>query len=81
MLAFAQRSLLEAEHVMKDIGGLDALHGSLLKIACSEGFAIDFLPGVLASFKARHRASISPYGSYRRRTRPGACATAMRTSH
>ncbi|MDI9682639.1 LysR family transcriptional regulator, partial [Burkholderia cenocepacia] len=43
-----------AEHVMKDIGGLDALHGSLLKIACSEGFAIDFLPGVLASFKARH---------------------------
>lgn len=54
LLAFAQRSLLEAEHVMKDIGGLDALHGSLLKIACSEGFAIDFLPGVLASFKARH---------------------------
>ncbi|MGU7779938.1 LysR substrate-binding domain-containing protein [Burkholderia sp. PU8-34] len=54
LLSFAQRSLLEAEHVMKEIGGLDALHGSLLKIACSEGFAIDFLPGVLASFKARH---------------------------
>ncbi|KWB56704.1 LysR family transcriptional regulator [Burkholderia ubonensis] len=54
LLSFAQRSLLEAEHVMKEIGGLDALHGSLLKIACTEGFAIDFLPGVLASFKARH---------------------------
>ncbi|MCM3016340.1 LysR family transcriptional regulator, partial [Bacillus subtilis] len=50
LLAFAQRSLLEAVHVMKDIGGLDALHGSLLKIACSAGVAIDFLPGVLASF-------------------------------
>ncbi|MBU9679125.1 LysR family transcriptional regulator [Burkholderia multivorans] len=54
LLGFAQRSLLEAEHVMKEIGGLDALHGSLLKIACSEGFAIDFLPGALATFKARH---------------------------
>ncbi|MBR7961289.1 LysR substrate-binding domain-containing protein [Burkholderia latens] len=54
LLGFAQRSLLEAEHVMKEIGGLEALHGSLLKIACSEGFAIDFLPGALASFKARH---------------------------
>jgi DNA-binding transcriptional LysR family regulator len=54
LLAFAQRSLLEAEHVTKEIGGLDALHGSLLKIACSEGFTLDFLPGVLASFKALH---------------------------
>ncbi|MET3819615.1 DNA-binding transcriptional LysR family regulator [Burkholderia sp. PvR073] len=54
LLGFAQRSLLEAEHVMKEIGGLEALHGSLLKIACSEGFAIDFLPGALAGFKARH---------------------------
>jgi DNA-binding transcriptional LysR family regulator len=54
LLSFAQRSLLEAEQVMKVIGGLDALHGSLLKIASSEGFAIDFLPRVLARFKARH---------------------------
>ncbi|MGZ2744759.1 LysR family transcriptional regulator [Burkholderia stagnalis] len=54
LLSFAQRSLLEAEHVMKEIGGLDALHGSLLKIACAEGFARDFLPGALANFKARH---------------------------
>lgn len=27
LLAYAQRSLLEAEHVMKEIGGLAALHG------------------------------------------------------
>ncbi|WP_323118143.1 LysR family transcriptional regulator [Burkholderia alba] len=54
LLRFAQRSLLEAEHVMKEIGGLDALHGSLLKIACSKGFAIDFLPSAMASFRERH---------------------------
>jgi len=54
LLAYAQRSLLEAEHVMKEIGGLDALHGSMIKVASSEGFAADFLPGALAGFRLRH---------------------------
>jgi DNA-binding transcriptional LysR family regulator len=54
LLAYAQRSLLEAEHVMKEIGGLDALHGSMIKVASSEGFAADFLPGALAGFRLKH---------------------------
>jgi DNA-binding transcriptional LysR family regulator len=54
LLAYAQRSLLEAEHVMKEIGGLDALHGSMVKVVSSEGFAADFLPGALAGFRLKH---------------------------
>lgn len=50
--------LLEVEHAMKEIGVLEVLHGSLLKIACSEGFLSEFLPGALAAFKAR-RAGFS----------------------
>jgi DNA-binding transcriptional LysR family regulator len=54
LLAYAQRSLLEAEHVMKEIGGLDALHGSMIKVASSEGFASDFLPTAMAGFRLKH---------------------------
>ncbi|KVF30944.1 hypothetical protein WJ08_14300 [Burkholderia vietnamiensis] len=49
---------MEVEHAMKEIGVLEVLHGSLLKIACSEGFSSEFLPGALAAFKAR-RAGFS----------------------
>jgi DNA-binding transcriptional LysR family regulator len=51
LLAYAQRSLLEAEHVMKEIGGIETLHGSMIKIASSEGFAADFLPSAIADFR------------------------------
>jgi DNA-binding transcriptional LysR family regulator len=54
LLAYAQRSLLEAEHVMKEIGGLDALHCSMIKVASSEGFASDFLPTAMADFRLKH---------------------------
>jgi DNA-binding transcriptional LysR family regulator len=51
LLAYAQRSLLEAEHVMKEIGGIETLHGSMIKVASSEGFAADFLPSAMAEFR------------------------------
>lgn len=54
LLAYAQRSLLEAEHVMKEIGGLETLHGSMIKVVCSEGFAADFLPAAMAAFRIRY---------------------------
>ncbi|KXU91058.1 LysR family transcriptional regulator [Paraburkholderia monticola] len=54
LLAYAQRSLLEAEHVMKEIGGLASLHGSRIKIATTEGFAVDFLPSAIADFRGEH---------------------------
>ena len=54
LLAYAQRSLLEAEHVMKEIGGLASLHGSRIKIATAEGFAVDFMPAAIADFRAEH---------------------------
>ncbi|CAG9209358.1 conserved hypothetical protein [Burkholderia vietnamiensis] len=53
LLRFARRSRLEAEHAMKEIGALQALHGSVLKIVCPDRFSSEFLPGVLAAFKAR----------------------------
>jgi DNA-binding transcriptional LysR family regulator len=76
LLAFAQRSLLEAEHVMKEIGGLNALHGSLIKIASSEGFAADFLPAAMAAFQARFPGvdftlSVVTPGEATRRVRDG----------
>jgi DNA-binding transcriptional LysR family regulator len=54
LLAYAQRSLLEAEHVMKEIGGLETLHGSMIKLASSEGFAADFLPTAMAGFRVQY---------------------------
>jgi DNA-binding transcriptional LysR family regulator len=54
LLAYAQRSLLEAEHVMKEIGGLASLRGSRIKIATAEGFAVDFLPAAIADFRGAH---------------------------
>ncbi|MGF6936870.1 DNA-binding transcriptional LysR family regulator [Paraburkholderia sp. UCT70] len=54
LLAYAQRSLLEAEHVMNEISGLASLHGSRIKIATAEGFAVDFLPAAIANFRAEH---------------------------
>ncbi|NVH71278.1 LysR family transcriptional regulator [Paraburkholderia sp. JPY432] len=54
LLAYAQRSLLEAEHVMKELSGLASLHGSRIKIATAEGFAVDFLPAAIADFRAEH---------------------------
>ncbi|AOJ74314.1 hypothetical protein WJ35_03960 [Burkholderia ubonensis] len=49
---------MEVEHAMKEIGALQALYGSVLKIVCPEGFLSEFLPGALAAFKAR-RAGFS----------------------
>ncbi|KVR82698.1 hypothetical protein WK26_10450 [Burkholderia vietnamiensis] len=49
---------MEVEHAMKEIGALQALYGSVLKIVCPEGFSSEFLPGALAAFKAR-RAGFS----------------------
>ncbi|HEV3425303.1 MAG TPA: LysR family transcriptional regulator [Paraburkholderia sp.] len=76
LLAYAQRSLLEADHVMREIGGLDALHGSMIKIASSEGFAADFLPTAMAGFRLKHPGidfslSVLTPGEATRRVRDG----------
>ncbi|MEZ0604523.1 LysR family transcriptional regulator [Paraburkholderia sp. IW21] len=76
LLAYAQRSLLEAEHVMKEIGGLEALHGSMIKVACSEGFAADFLPCAMAGFRRHYPGidftlSVMSPGEATRRVRDG----------
>ena len=76
LLAYAQRSLLEAEHVMKEIGGLESLHGSMIKVASSEGFAADFLPGAMAGFRSQYPGigftlSVMSPGEATRRVREG----------
>ncbi|WP_144143266.1 LysR family transcriptional regulator [Paraburkholderia sp. BCC1884] len=76
LLVYAQRSLLEAAHVMKEIGGLESLHGSMIRVASSEGFAADFLPGALASFRRQYPGidftlSVMSPGEATRRVREG----------
>jgi DNA-binding transcriptional LysR family regulator len=39
---------------MKELAGLASLHGSRIKIATTEGFAVDFLPAAIADFRAEH---------------------------
>lgn len=76
LLAYAQRSLLEAEHVVKEIGGLESLHGSMIKIVSSEGFAADFLPTAMAGFRSQYPGidftlSVMSPGEATRRVRDG----------
>jgi DNA-binding transcriptional LysR family regulator len=76
LLAYAQRSLLEAEHVIKEIGGIETLHGSMIKVASSEGFAVDFLPSAMAGFRVQYPGidftlSVMSPGEATRRVRDG----------
>lgn len=54
LAAYARRSALEAEQVLADVHGVEALQRSTVKLASSEGFARDFLPGAITSFREMH---------------------------
>ncbi|QUH06031.1 LysR family transcriptional regulator [Saccharopolyspora erythraea] len=54
LAAYARRSALEAEQVLADVHGVEALHRSTVKLASSEGFARDFLPAAITAFRERH---------------------------
>ncbi|MGR3910559.1 LysR family transcriptional regulator [Burkholderia sp. SR8] len=54
LLRHAQRTLADAEAVFEEIRGEERRRAQTLTIACTEGFAFDFLPVSLAAFCAKH---------------------------
>ncbi|MDR5741154.1 MULTISPECIES: LysR family transcriptional regulator [unclassified Caballeronia] len=54
LLRHAQRTLADAEAVFEEIQGEERRRARTLTIACTEGFAFDFLPVSLAAFCANH---------------------------
>lgn len=54
LAAHALRGALEAERVVSDIQGLQGLQRGRVRIACSDGFAIEFVPRAIMAFRERH---------------------------
>lgn len=54
LLRHAQRTLADAEAVVDEIQGEAKRRARTLTIACTEGFAFDFLPVSLGAFTAQH---------------------------
>lgn len=54
LAAHARRSALEADRVVADILALQGLHKGHVSLACTEGFAIDFLPRLIIDFQQRY---------------------------
>ena len=50
----ARKSALEAERVVGDILALQGERRGTVRLACTEGFAVDFLPRTMAEFRQRH---------------------------
>lgn len=51
LLSYARRSLIEADQVVHDIDNVQNSLASVVKLACSEGFATDFLPELIHMFR------------------------------
>ena len=51
---YAKFAYLDAEAMRSELRGLQTLSDSSVRVACTEGFAYDYLPGVIASFRVRH---------------------------
>lgn len=51
LFAYARRSLLEAQEVVRDIDSARNTLASTVKVTCSEGFATDFLPSLIHAFR------------------------------
>ncbi|RKR06829.1 DNA-binding transcriptional LysR family regulator [Kushneria sinocarnis] len=54
LAAHARRSQLDTERVADDIQALAGLRRGKVRLASSEGFAIDFLPGLIAAFREHY---------------------------
>lgn len=50
----ARKSALEAERVVGDILALQGERRGTVRLACTEGFAVDFLPRAMVEFRERH---------------------------
>ena len=54
LAAHALRNALEADRVVADIEALQGLRRGLIRVCCSAGFAIEFLPKAMAQFREQH---------------------------
>lgn len=66
LAAHARRTRLDSERVLSEIHGLTQLRSGAVKIATSEGFAIDLMPAAIADFRETYAgihfdlASVAP---------------------
>lgn len=55
MLAvYARKNALESDRVVSDIAALEGLNRGHVKLACTEGVAMEFLPRCIANFRKKH---------------------------
>ena len=54
LAAHALRNALEADRVVADVEALQGLRRGLIRVCCSAGFAIEFLPKAMAQFREQH---------------------------
>ncbi|PAU75472.1 LysR family transcriptional regulator [Halomonas salipaludis] len=72
----ARRMQLEADRVGSEILALRGLQRGTVRLASSEGFAVDFLPGAVAAFRQRYdgihfQLAVGPPAEATRRVREG----------
>jgi DNA-binding transcriptional LysR family regulator len=82
LAAYARRSSLESEHVLADVRGVQALRGSTVRLASSEGFAREFIPEVIVSFRGtypgvRFRLNVTTPAAATEQVRDGAADLAI----
>lgn len=51
---YANFAYLDAEAMRAELRGLQSLSDSRVRLACSDGFSHDYLPGTIASFRQKH---------------------------
>lgn len=76
LAAHARRMQLETERVASEIQGLQGLQRGTVRLASSEGFAVDFLPLAVTEFRCRYegiqfRLSVSSPAEVTRKVREG----------
>jgi len=76
LAAHALKSALEADRVIADLLALKGLRSGRIRLASAEGFAIDFLPRVIADFQQKYPAIqfqvyVGPPASLSRQVREG----------
>lgn len=54
LAVYARRSALESDRVVAEIQALEGLHRGYVRISCSEGIAMEFLPHAIADFRQSH---------------------------
>src|SRR5258708_19108730 len=76
LAAYAFRMALEADRLVQDVDALQGLRRGQVRVATSEGFAIEFLPQAIADFREKYpgivfQLSVNAPAEVTRRVREG----------